>query len=101
VEPDECYSVGSGLPARPDLAIEVIWTSGGLDKLEVYRGLEVGEVWMWRDGVIEVYRLAGDSYERRERSALFPDLDLAEVARHIDVENQTEAIRRYRDTIRR
>src|SRR5277367_6235878 len=37
VEPDECYSIGK--PSRvPDLAIEVVWTSGGLDKLEVYRG---------------------------------------------------------------
>jgi len=102
LEPDECYSVGAGRPTRPDLAIEVIWTSGGINKLEVYRGLGVGEVWMWRQGTIEVYVLLPDeTYERRERSALFPDLDLAELARHIDVENQTEAIRRYRETLRR
>ena len=100
LEPDECYSVGAGRPTRPDLAIEVVWTSGGVDKLEVYRGLGVGEVWMWREGTIEVYVLAGETYERRERSVLFPDLDLAELARHIDVENQTEAIRRYRETLR-
>ena len=33
LEPDECYSLSVGRPTRPDLAIEVIWTSGGLDKL--------------------------------------------------------------------
>ena len=39
LEPDECYSLSLGEPSRPDLAIEVIWTSGGIDKLEVYRKL--------------------------------------------------------------
>jgi Uma2 family endonuclease len=101
LEPDECYSLSLGRPARPDLAIEVVWTSGGIDKLEVYRGLGVGEVWFWREGVIEVYGLVGERYERRERSALLPDLDLAELARHIDAENQTESVRRYRQTLRR
>ena len=101
LEPDECYSVGASRPTRPDLAIEVVWSHGGIDKLEVYRGLGVGEVWMWREGTIEVYVLSDEIYERRERSALFPDLDLVALARHIDVENQTEAIRRYRETLRR
>jgi Uma2 family endonuclease len=101
LEPDECYAVGTARPERPDLAIEVMWTAGGLDKLEVYRGLGVPEVWMWRQGVIEVHRLAGERYERRERSPLFPDLDLAELARHIDATNQTDAVRRYRDALRR
>jgi hypothetical protein len=58
-------------------------------------------VWIWREGVIEVYVLAGEAYERRARSVLFPDLDLGELTRHLDVENQTEAVRRYRDTLRR
>ena len=41
LEPDECYALSLGRPTRPDLAVEVIWTSGGIDKLEVYRGLGV------------------------------------------------------------
>src|SRR5262245_22136591 len=45
LEPDECYIVGSDQdkPA-PDLAIEVVWTSGGINKLEIYRRLGVQEV---------------------------------------------------------
>jgi Uma2 family endonuclease len=101
LEPDECYSLSPGRPARPDLAIEVVWTSGGIDKLEVYRGLGVSEVWFWREGAIEVHGLVGERYERRERSQLLPELDLAELARHIDAENQTESVRRYRQTLRR
>jgi Uma2 family endonuclease len=101
LEPDECYSLSAGRPARPDLAIEVVWTAGGIDKLEVYRWLGVGEVWFWREGVIEVNVLVGDRYERRERSALVLDLDLVELAQHIDPENQTESVRRYRETLGR
>ncbi len=101
LEPDECYSLSLGRPTRPDLAIEVVWTSGGIDKLDVYRGLGVREVWFWREGGIEVYVLVDEQYERREHSTLLPDLDRAELARHIDTENQTESVRRYREAIRR
>ena len=35
-EPDECYLVGADQDRdTPDLVIEVVWTSGGLDKLEI------------------------------------------------------------------
>jgi Uma2 family endonuclease len=101
LEPDECYSLSLGRPTRPDLAIEVVWTSGGIDKLEVYRGLGVGEVWFWREGVIEVWSLEAERYERQERSGLLADLDLVELAGHIDAENQTESVRRYRQTLTR
>lgn len=100
LEPDECYSLSLGRPTSPDLAIEVIWTSGGIDKLEVYRGLGVREVWFWYEGAIEVSVLTGDQYETRERSVLLPDLDLADLARYIDPENQTNAVRRYRQALR-
>ena len=100
LEPDECYSLTARRPTAPDLAIEIDWTSGGIDKLEVYRGLGVREVWFWREGVIEVHELVGDEYHPRERSVLLPDLDLAILARHVDPERQTESVRRYRQTLR-
>ncbi len=46
IEPDDCYIVGDQSKDRPDLAIEVIWTSGGIGKIEIYRRLGVGEVWV-------------------------------------------------------
>jgi len=100
LEPDECYSLTLGRPTSPDLAIEVVWTSGGIDKLDVYRGLGVREVWFWREGAIEVSLLGGEEYQRRERSVLLQDLDLAELARYIDPENQTDAVSRYRQALR-
>jgi hypothetical protein len=44
-----------GTPSLPDVAIEVIWTRGGLDKLDVYRGLGVPEVWTWQEGRLRFY----------------------------------------------
>jgi len=43
----------------------------------------------------------GDRNERREPSVVLPDLDLLEMARHIDPENQTEAVARFRASLRR
>ncbi len=96
VEPDECYSLG---PRRavPDIAIEVTWTHGSLDKVEVYRGLRVPELWMWEEGRIDVYALRkGKGYERIARSELVPALDLAELASFVDGDDQSGAVRRYR-----
>jgi Uma2 family endonuclease len=98
-EPDECYSLG---PVRevPDLAIEVIWTSGGLDKLEIYRRLGVREVWLWRRGEIEVFALHGDRYERASRSGLLPQLDLMLVRSLLDAPSQSAAVRELRARLR-
>ena len=62
----------------PDLAIEVVFTSGNLSKLARYQALGVSEVWFWEDGVLSLYRLRDTGYERIDRSELpgLADLDL-------------------------
>ncbi len=78
VEPDECYLFGSDQSREmPDLVIEVIWTSGGIDKLEAYRRLGVSEVWFWKNDAIQVHVLEADAYQTSERSRCLPGLDLA------------------------
>lgn len=98
LEADECYQLGKDQrPTRwPDLAIEVIWTSGGIDKLEIYRRLGVREVWFWEDGEIQVHVLVGEAYEARDRSQWFADLDLALVCRLAELPTVSEAIREAR-----
>lgn len=99
VEPDECYTVGDPRHKdHPDLAIEVVWTHGGIDKLEIYRGLGVPEVWFWKDGRIEVYVLEEETYQSCETSALFPELDLGLVAR-LAQGSPSEAVRQLRESI--
>lgn len=99
-EPDECYIIGPR-GARPHLAIEVVLTSGGIHTLEIYRRLEVGEVWFWKRGVISVYLLRGKRYVSVERSKLFPELDLELVARLAEEPSQTQAVRRFRQMLQR
>lgn len=84
-EPDECYIVGEDQSKpRPDLVIEVVWTSGGLDKLEIYRRLGIGEVWFWVGGRIVVHQLLDGSYASPPRSALLPGLDLEQMCTFLD-----------------
>jgi Uma2 family endonuclease len=102
VEPDECYIFGTRRGAlRPDLAIEVIWTSGGINKLEIYRKLGVAEVWIWRRGELTPYVLRGDSYEAATQSAALPGIDLRQLASFLDQPTTSAAIRAYRDLLRK
>jgi len=100
LEPDECYIVGDQGKPAPDLAIEIAWTSGGLDKLEIYRRLGIAEVWFWRAGRIEVYVLRQQRHERTDRSALFPDLDVALLCSFLDRPTALQAVKAFGEALR-
>lgn len=74
---DQSYWIGQAKPF-PDLAIEVVFTSGNASKLPKYRALGVSEVWFWEDGTLALYHLREGGYQRIERSELpgLEDLDL-------------------------
>lgn len=100
VEPDESYIFGAvDNPTRPDLAIEVVWTSGGLDKLDIYRKLGVREVWFWRRGKLGVHLLRGETYSESPVSEVLPGIDLVELARHLD-KPTSEAMRAWLAALR-
>ena len=100
-EPDECYVLGATSKAKPDLAIEVMWTRGGLDKLSIYAGLGVRELWMWqRPGKISIYALRGEAYEEVARSELLPEIDLHALAEFVSMPSQSQAVRAYRSSLR-
>jgi Uma2 family endonuclease len=101
VEPDECYVLGSDPePERCDLAIEVVWTRGAVNKIDVYRKLGVRELWIWKSDALQVHSLSGENYVPVERSALLPELDLDELLTFIDVKPMTRAVREYREKLR-
>ena len=100
-EPDECYVFGRVVePQRPDLAIEVVWTSGRLNKLEVYRKLGVREVWYWRKGKIQGHLLRGEQYEVAAASEVLPGIDLDEIAGLVDRPTTSQAMQDYRRALR-
>lgn len=97
LEPDECYTFGL-LKEVPDIAIEIVLTSGGIDKLAVYQGLGVQEVWFWEDQSFSPYGLidSESGYEALSNSRLLPQLDLSLLAQFIDQPSQTQAVKAYR-----
>ena len=100
IEPDECYIIGADQRAeRPDLAIEVDCTSGGIDKLEIYRRLEVAEVWTWQDGQISIRVLRDGSYEQVDRSEKLPGIDLQLVTTLLDQPTAMQAVRALRTAL--
>lgn len=102
-EPDECYTVGrtaSSDEDRPDIAIEVIWTSGGLDKLEVYRKLGVREVWIYERQTLRFFELRGDEFEASPRSELLPDADPELFTRCMQEPTQSAAVQAMRLALR-
>ena len=92
--------MGGVLKEVPDIAIEVILTSGGLNKLAIYAGLGVREVWQWRRDRFALHTLEGDGYRPIERSLLIPQLDIGELAEFVRRPDQHAAVRAYRDSLR-
>jgi Uma2 family endonuclease len=92
-EPDESYNIGSK-KSHPDLVIEVIVTSGGIDKLALYKRLSIPEVWFWQDGVLSVYYLKKE-YEKVEKSELFPELNLSLLAKYMTYYDQYDAVTEF------
>lgn len=102
IEPDECYVVGDRPEdvARPDLAIEVIKTSGGLKKLEIYQRLGVREVWYWQKGALVLFALRGEAYEEITSSEVLPGIDHAALLGFVDMRPMTRAVRAYVRSLR-
>ncbi|MBE9124018.1 Uma2 family endonuclease [Tychonema sp. LEGE 07199] len=97
-EADLSYELGANRE-RPDLAVEVVVTSGGINKLEAYKCLEIPEVWFWENGRLRLYALSEDGYAEVDRSCVLPNLDIVLLARCINMENHLQAMREFRQAI--
>lgn len=99
LEPDECYSrdVDKDIP---DIAIEVVITHGSLDKLDVYRGLGVREVWVFEGVGMQVFTLRESGYQALERSEILPELDPTRLLHFAAFTDQHAALKAYRDELR-
>ena len=102
LELDVAYYIGE-VGSVPHIALEVVFTSGGVDKLEIYRRLGVREVWFWIDEALAIYVLGAAGYAKHRASKLIPDLDISDLSRRVlasDPSKQTETIRAYRKALR-
>jgi hypothetical protein len=99
--------------------IEVVMTSGGINKLEGYRRMAVAEVWFWEDETLTIYQLqhpssdqkpegdlsprpAGEGlevradqqsvYQKVQQSVLLPNLSIEILSRYILYHDQFDAV---------
>lgn len=94
-EPDDCFYIGAldriigkkrldlDFDSPPDLAIEVDVTSSTINKMSIYAGLGVPEVWRYDNYQVKFHRLAGKRYEPASTSALFPFLQPSVVTEYL------------------
>ena len=103
-EADESYKLAAGR-SRPDLAIEVVFSSGGINKLEAYKRLKIGEVSFWEDGVLEIYHLREENnqlrYEKIVNSEAVPGINLELLLRCVNMVNHVEAIKTFQQGIQK
>lgn len=117
LEPDQCYymtnlhrvrrktRIDLAVDPPPDLAIEIDVTNSSVDRLEVYAGLNIPEVWRWMGESISVFRLnpAGGYDEGATSSAFVPELPVADLVRFVRIgesEDDTEMVRAFRAWVR-
>lgn len=99
LEPDECYCLGQK-KEFPDIAIEVVLSSGLVNKLDIYQGLGVTEVWQWQDGQFRIHHLRSTGYEVIASSELLPNLDLSLLTNYVKPAEQFDAVMAFRDRLR-
>jgi Uma2 family endonuclease len=98
-EPDESYYLGKK-KENPDLAIEVILTSGSLEKLEKYRRFKIPEVWLWENNQLDIYALISSEYRLVNYSQQLPDLDLELLVRCVQMPSRLEAMNAFKAGMR-
>ncbi len=73
-EPDDSYEIGDS-----KLVVEVIFTRSSIDKLGLYQTIGINEVWFWEDGVVSMFHLRDQAYEKVDRSQI-PELSSIDLA---------------------
>jgi Uma2 family endonuclease len=92
-EPDESYNIYTK-KTIPDLVIEIVVSSGGINTLELYQRIGIPEVWFWEDGVLKIYSLQ-NNYQQVEKSQLLPDLDLKILTKYVIYHDQYDAVTEF------
>lgn len=84
-EPDQSYCIGT--EKFPNLAIEVLLTTGQIDKLAMYKRLEVKEVWFWKNRQFSLYQWRTNEYEPITKSEILPNLDVMLLTKYVNYPN--------------
>lgn len=98
--PDESYCIGTD-KETPDIVIEIIVTSGTINRKQLYKPKKVPEVWFSKSNEIKIFRFSEQGeYEEVDRSSFFPDLDKALLLQYIAHPDQYDAVQEFVQAIR-
>lgn len=88
-EPDISYAIGED-KETPDIAVEVNYSSGGVDDLTRYLALDVPEVWMWeQDETLTFYLLENNQYSKIEQSSVLANLPSQLISKFVSLMTET------------
>jgi Uma2 family endonuclease len=98
--PDESYCIGTDKEI-PDIVIEVIVSSGSINRKELYKPKRVPEVWFWKSQQLRIFHLnQTEEYEEVARSSFFPDLDTLLLLKYLEYPDQYDAVNDFTQAIR-
>jgi hypothetical protein len=69
-----------------------------VNKLDIYQGLGVTEVWQWQNGQFQIYHLRSTGYEVIASSELLPNLDFLLLTRYVKLAAQFDAVMEFRES---
>jgi Uma2 family endonuclease len=75
-----------------DLCIEVVITSGGINKLRKYELRGVPEVWFWEEGKFSIFYLQDGHFIQLAKSHQLPALDLEHLEACLLMDSQMDAM---------
>ncbi|MEM8718303.1 MAG: Uma2 family endonuclease [Cyanobacteria bacterium P01_G01_bin.39] len=81
-EPDQSYCFGTKKD-YPDLAIEIVVSSEGINDLAIYAILNVPEVWFYQSNKINIYSLIDDNHQLVESSLILSQLNIAFIEKYM------------------
>ena len=94
-EPDESFSFERGREL-PQLVIEAALSSGGLDKLQVWGGWPIEEVWIWKKRRLHFFRWQDGAYLEEPESRLVPGFKKEWAEKLAERRETSDMIREFR-----
>ncbi len=114
-EADESFYIQNELAVRaklkidltvdppPDLAIEIDTSHSSIDKMAVYAGLKVPEVWRYKNGKLSINILTETGYVESETSLAFGSFPVKELPRFMQLDpekGENARLREFRAWVR-
>ncbi len=86
---------------RPDLALEIVITSGSTKKLQKYKRKGVSEVWFWQKGKFTLYQLRDGDYVQIPQSQILEGIDLSQISQCMMLDSKLEAVKTFRASLQK